>query len=235
MASSVPVGSPCHELALTPKPNDVYWFMIALDVGSSDFPAKRNIWLVSDWSPECKHLHLEREWRAEPCPRQSREWTSLTVQKHSVKCIFIFGPSSPASLSCVPIQAVTHAKAQNFHTSRLALNRARHPDGSNPCPSSATMHTTLPGYPMSAMCQPQLHRGQLAPTLLSLSWLPKRRGPLPLQLWNMAFAADVYHPLTEPHLSKHHRGVQSKSSLKHTAFHDYTEMVHWKLSTRSFY
>lgn len=152
-----------------------------------------------------------------------------------MKCILIFGPSSPATLSCVAIQAVTHAKAQNFHTSRLALNRVRHPDGSNPCPSSATMHITLPGYFTSATCQPQLHQGQRAPTLLPLSWLRNRKGPLPLQWWNMAFAADVCHPLTEPHLSKQHRGVQSKSCLKHTALHDYAETVHWKLSTRSFY
>lgn len=64
-----PSQSPCHESALTPGPNDVCWFMTALDVGSRDSSAKRNIWLVSDWSSECKHSYLQRGWRVEPCPR----------------------------------------------------------------------------------------------------------------------------------------------------------------------
>lgn len=146
-------------------------------------------------------------------PGQSREWTNLTAQKHPVKFIFIFGPSSPVSLSRVAIQAVTHAKTQDFLTSRLALNRVRHPDGSNACPRGATTCTVLPAYPTAAVCQPQLHQGQLAPTLLPHSRLPNRRGPLPPRRWNVAFAADVSRPLTESHLGQQHRGVQSKSHL----------------------
>lgn len=60
------------------------------------------------------------EWSR--APGQSREWTNLTARKHPVKFIFIFGPSSPVSLSHVAIQAVTYAKTQNFCTSGLALN-----------------------------------------------------------------------------------------------------------------
>lgn len=146
-------------------------------------------------------------------PGQSRQWTNVTAQKHPVKFIFIFGPSSPVSLSRVAIQAVTHAKTQNFHTCRLALNRIRHPNGSNACPRGATICTVLPGYPTATTCQPQLCWGQLALTLLPCSWLPNRRGPLPPRWWNVAFAVDVSHLLTEPHLGEQHRVVQSKCSL----------------------
>lgn len=48
VASSVLVNLLCHESALAPGPNDVCWFMTALNVGSGDFSAKRNIWLLSE-------------------------------------------------------------------------------------------------------------------------------------------------------------------------------------------
>lgn len=69
VASSVLANPPCHESTLSPGPNDVCWLMAALDVGSRDFSAKRNIWLVSDWSSECKHSYLQRGWRVECVPK----------------------------------------------------------------------------------------------------------------------------------------------------------------------
>lgn len=69
VASSGQANSSCHQPALNPGPNGVYWSLTSLSVGSSDFPAKKNIWLVSDWSPECKQFYLQRGWRVEPCSR----------------------------------------------------------------------------------------------------------------------------------------------------------------------
>lgn len=69
VASSGQANSSCHQPALNPGPNSVYWSMTSLSVGSSDFLAKKNIWLVSDWSLECKQFYLQRGWRVEPCPR----------------------------------------------------------------------------------------------------------------------------------------------------------------------
>lgn len=99
-------------------------------------------WLLSMWGPEISlpreifglfltgalnastHTYSMGEEQSH-AQGQSREWTNLTAQKHPVKFIFIFGPSSPGSLSFVAIQALTHARAPPiFHTSMLPQSQA---------------------------------------------------------------------------------------------------------------
>lgn len=181
-------------------------------------------WLLSMWGPE---ISLPREIfglfltgalnantltysvgeERSRAQGQSREWTNLTAQKRPVKFIFIFCPSSPGRLSFVAIQALTHARTQNFLTSMLALNRVRHPDGSNACPGGVTMCTTFPGYSMAMMCQPQLHQGQLAPM------------PLPQSCCQTGdpshFRVEVWHLLLmDPILSLSHTSANSTGRMQ---------------------
>lgn len=208
-------------------------------------------WLLSMWGPGISppreifglfltgalnaNTHTYSVGEERSCAQgQSREWTNLTAQQHPVKFIFFFGPSSPGSLSSVAIQALTHARTQNFLTSVLALNRVRHPDGSSSCPGGVTMGTMLPGYSMAMMHEPHLHQGQLAPMPLPPSCCQTEgdRSHCRVEVWHLL--------LTDPILSLSHTSAnstgrgQNKSCLQHAALHD-AEMVPWKLSTRSFY
>lgn len=211
VASSVLVNPPRHESALTPGPNDVCWFMTALNVGSRDFAAKRNIWLVSDWSSECKHSHLQRGWRAEPCPRAKQGVNQPDSTETPREIYFHFGPSSSGSLSFVAIQALTHARTPIFHTSMLAQSQA---SWWQQCLSWGCHHVhpapwIFHGHDVPAPAAPRTAGIHTTATLM----LPNRRGTLPLQGWSVAFAADGSHSLTEPHLRKQHRGVQNKYCL----------------------
>lgn len=212
VASSVLVNLLCHESALAPGPNDVCWFMTALNVGSGDFSAKRNIWLVSDWSSECKHSYLQRGWRAEPCPRAKQGVNQPDSTETHSEIYFHFWPIfSRELIFCCHTSSNSCQGSSNFShfyaSSESGILMAARPVlGVSPC---APCSVDIP-WPWCA-----------SPSCTKDSWHPhhchthaaNKKGPLPLQGWSVAFAANGSHPLTEPHLSKQHRGVQNKSCL----------------------
>lgn len=203
VASWVLVNPPCPESALTPGPNDVCCFTTALDVGSRDFSAKRNIWLISDWSSECKHSYLQRGWRAEPCPRAKQGVNQPDSTETPSEIYFHFWPIfSRELIFCC------HTSSNSCQDSKFSHFCAcsEHSQA-----SWWQQHLSL-GVSSCAPCSLDIPRPWCAsPSCTKDSWHTchchtyAAKQKFPLQNWSVAFAADESHPPTEPHLSKQHR------------------------------
>lgn len=204
VASSVLANPPHHESALTPGPNDVCRFVAALDVGSRDLSAKRNIWLLSGWSSECKGSHLQRGWRAEPCPRAKQGVNQPDNTETPSEIYFHFWPifsrelifcCHTSSNSCQDSKfshfcACSEQRQASWWQQRLSWG----------CHHVHHAPWIFHGHDVSVPAAPRTAGTHATATLM----LPNRR-PLPLQSSSVACAADGSHPLSEPHLSKQHR------------------------------